>query len=85
MKRIVPFAFVMIFTLSGCLTQYDHAIADLEDKINQMETISIASLSEQVAMIEESVADLGTVDEELNGYIENLEGLSEDLSGNIPE
>ena len=83
MKRIVPFAFVMIFTLSGCLTHYDHAIADLEDKINQMETISISSLSEQVAMIEESVADLGTVDEELNGYIENLEGLSEDLSGNI--
>lgn len=83
MKRIAPFAFVMIFSISGCLTHYDHAIADLEDKINQMETISIASLSEQVSMIEESVADLGTVDEYLNMYIENLEDVSENLSDKI--
>jgi len=82
MKRIVSFAFVVTCLLSGC-SQYDHALADLEDKVVQIESLSLTTMEEQLALIEESVADLGTVDEGINEYIENLEGVSEDLEGRI--
>ncbi len=72
---ISAFSLLAVFTFSISLftscEKYDHAIADIEDRLDKTETIN------------GSIESLKTVDAELKGYIETLQNTANDLQSQI--
>ncbi len=85
MKRsffLLTAAITMIF--AGC-EKYDHAIADLEDRLDVLEGAKIPSIEEQIVNINTSINDLKAVDIELAGYIDALEDTAADLQKQLDD
>ena len=70
-KTFFSIIFFAVAFFAGC-ERYDHAIQDLNDRIEVLEGSSIAPIEEQIRNIKASLADLQDVDKSLSGLIESL-------------
>ena len=70
-KTFITFILFSVAFFAGC-ERYDHAIQDLNDRIEVLEGSSIAPIEEQIRNINASLADLQDVDKSLSGLIESL-------------
>ena len=78
MKKTFALLFSIAVLLAGC-ERYDHAIQDLNDRIEMLEGASIASVEQQIAAINSSLDDLEAVDVAIEALIENLQTEAADL------
>ena len=58
---------------------YDHEIADLEDRLEMIESITVPDINQQITNINNSITELQNVDVELNNYIKSVEATAADL------
>ncbi len=77
---ILATAVAMLFT--SC-EKYDHAIGDLQDRLDKTEDSVLPTINEQITDINTSVEDLEAVDTELNTLIDNLEAEAADLQSQL--
>ena len=68
--------------LASC-EKYDHAISDIEDRLDKIENASLTTIDQQITAINASINDLKAVDTELNGYISALQATAADLQSQI--
>ena len=59
--------------------KYDHAISDIEDRLDKIEGTSLTTIDQQITAINGSIDDLKGVDAELKGYIKSLQTTAADL------
>ena len=72
MKKAVSLLLVAVtFFFSSC-EKYDHAIGDLNDRLNHIEGLVISTLGQQIAGINGSLDDLKGVDAALQQLIDDL-------------
>ena len=80
---ILTTAVAMFF--ASC-AKYDHAIGDLQDRLDKTDDFVLPTINQQIDGINTSIDDLESVDAELNNLIENLEveaaDLQQQLDGN---
>lgn len=69
-------AFSLVFV--SC-HDYDHEIADLEDRLEMIESITIPGINQQIVNINNSITELQLVDQQLDIYIKNVEATAADL------
>lgn len=69
-------AFSLVFV--SC-HDYDHEIADLEDRLEMIESITIPGINQQIVNINNSITELQLVDQQLDTYIKNVEATAADL------
>ena len=77
---ILTAAVAMLF--ASC-ERYDHAISDIEDRLDKIEGTSLTTIDQQIIAINSSIDDLKGVDAELKGYIESLQTTAADLQSQI--
>ena len=77
---VLTAAVAMLF--ASC-EKYDHAISDIEDRLDKIEEISLTTIDQQIAAINGSIDDLKAMDTELKGYIESLQATAADLQSQI--
>ena len=77
---ILTAAVAMLF--ASC-EKYDHAISDIEDRLDKIEGTSLTTIDQQIIAINSSIDDLKGVDAELKGYIESLQSTADDLQSQI--
>ena len=73
---VVAAVFAMVF--ASC-HDYDHEIADLEDRLEMIESITIPDINQQITNINNSITELQNVDVQLNNYIQKVEATAADL------
>jgi len=73
---------VVAMLFASC-EKYDHAISDIEDRLDKIEGTSLTTIDQQIAAINGSIDDLKDVDAELKGYIESLQTTAADLQSKI--
>ena len=73
----------IVAILFASCEKYDHAIADIEDRLDKIEGTSLTTIDQQITAINGSIEDLKGVDAELKGYIESLEATAADLQSRI--
>ena len=78
MKKTFALLFSIAVLLAGC-ERYDHAIQDLNDRIEMLEGASIASVEQQIAAINSSLDDLEAADAALSDYTTTLETAAKTL------
>ena len=81
-KTFFSIIFFAVAFFAGC-ERYDHAIQDLNDRIEVLEGSSIAPIEEQIRNIKASLADLQDVDKSLSGLIESLNEAASALQNKI--
>ena len=74
---------VAVAMLFASCEKYDHAISDIEDRLDKIEDSSLTTVDQQISAINGSINDLKAVDTELNGYIESLQTTADDLQSQI--
>ena len=77
---ILTTAVAMLF--ASC-EKYDHAIGDLQDRLDKTEDFVLPTINEQITDINSSIDDLKAVDTELNNLIDNLEAKAADLQSQL--
>ena len=77
---VLTAAVAMLF--ASC-EKYDHAISDIEDRLDKIERTSLTTIDQQITAINSSIDDLKGVDAELKGYIESLQTTAADLQSQI--
>ena len=77
---VLTVAVVMLF--ASC-EKYDHAISDIENRLDKIEGTSLTTIDQQITAINGSIDDLKGVDAELKGYIESLQTTAADLQSQI--
>ena len=77
---VLTAAVAMLF--ASC-ERYDHAISDIEDRLDKIEGTSLTTIDQQIIAINSSIDDLKGVDAELKGYIESLQTTAADLQSQI--
>lgn len=83
-KSIFLLAAVVAMCFTSC-EKYDHAIADIEDRLDKIEGTSLTTIDQQIAAINGSIDELKAVDAQLNGYIEALQATAADLQSQLDE
>ena len=83
-KSIFLLAAVVAMCFTSC-EDYDHDIADINDRLDLIEGTSLTTIDQQIATINGSIKDLKAVDAELNGYIDALEDDVEKLQTELDE
>ena len=83
-KSIFLLAAVVAMCFTSC-EDYDHDIADINDRLDLIEGISLTTIDQQIATINGSIKDLKAVDAELNSYIDALEATAEGLQSQLDE
>ena len=68
--------------LPGCC-KYDRAINKINDRLDKIENAQIASLQEQINLINTTIPQLDNTDKELKGYIENLQSSYSSLQQSV--
>ena len=79
MKKILTLLLCIAALFAGC-ERYDHAIQDLNDRIEMLEGASIAPIEEQIRSINASITELKAVDAALDVYTQTLETTAQKLS-----
>ena len=74
---------VAVAMLFASCEKYDHAISDIEDRLDKIEGTSLTTIDQQITAINGSIDDLKDVDAELKGYIESLQTTADDLQSQI--
>ena len=74
---------VAVAMLFASCEKYDHAISDIEDRLDKIEGTSLTTIDQQITAINSSIDDLKGVDAELKGYIESLQTTADDLQSQI--
>ena len=74
---------VAVAMLFASCEKYDHAISDIEDRLDKIEGTSLTTIDQQITAINGSIDDLKGVDAELKGYIESLQTTADDLQSQI--
>ena len=77
---VLTAAVAMLF--ASC-EKYDHAISDIEDRLDKIESTSLTTIDQQIAAINASINDLKAMDTELGGYISALQTTAADLQSQI--
>ena len=77
---VLTAAVAMLF--ASC-ERYDHAISDIEDRLDKIEGTSLTTIDQQIIAINSSIDDLKGVDAELKGYISALQTTAADLQSQI--
>ena len=77
---VLTAAVAMLF--ASC-EKYDHAISDIEDRLDKIENASLTTIDQQITAINASINDLKAVDTELNGYISALQTTAANLQSQI--
>ena len=77
---VLTAAVAMLF--ASC-ERYDHAISDIEDRLDKIEGTSLTTIDQQIIAINSSIDDLKGVDAELKGNIESLQTTAADLQSQI--
>ena len=77
---VLTAAVAMLF--ASC-EKYDHAISDIEDRLDKIESASLTTINQQIAAINGSIDDLKAMDTELGGYISALQTTAADLQSQI--
>ena len=72
--------FVMLF--ASC-EKWDHAIADIEDRLDKIEGTSIKTIEQQITSINSSLTDLKGVDVALQTLIDDLEAEAANLQAEL--
>ena len=78
MKKTFALLFSIAVLFAGC-ERYDHAIQDLNDRIEGLEGASIASIEEQISGINASLTELKAADAALSDYTATLEATAATL------
>lgn len=73
---------VVAMLFASC-EKYDHAISDIEDRLDKIEGTSLTSIDQQIAAINGSIDDLKEVDAQLDGYIKSLQTTAADLQSQL--
>ena len=76
-------AAVAVAMLFASCEKYDHAISDIEDRLDKIESASLTTIDQQIAAINASINDLKAMDTELGGYISALQTTAADLQSQI--
>ena len=79
MKKILTLLLCIAALFAGC-ERYDHAIQDLNDRIEMLEGASVAPIEEQIRSINASITELKAVDAALDVYTQTLETTAQKLS-----
>ena len=74
---------VAVAMLFASCEKYDHAISDIEDRLDKIEGTSLTTIDQQITAINSSIDDLKGVDAELKGYTESLQTTADDLQSQI--
>ena len=77
---VLTAAVTMLF--ASC-EKYDHAISEIEDRLDKIEGTSLTTIDQQIAAINASINDLKAMDTELGGYISALQTTAADLQSQI--
>lgn len=75
---------VVAMLFASC-EKYDHAIADIEDRLDKIEGTSLATIDQQIANINASLEDLRGVDAALEKLIDDLEAEAADLQSQLDD
>lgn len=78
MKKTFALLFSIAVLFAGC-ERYDHAIQDLNDRIEGLEGASIATIEEQISLINASLTELTAADAALSDYTATLEATAATL------
>lgn len=81
-KRVFFLSALSVLLLTSC-EKYDHAISDIEDRLDLIEGTSLTTIGQQITNINTSIDELKGVDTELGGYIESLQTTATDLQSQI--
>lgn len=71
-KSIYILTAIVAMLFTSC-EKYDHAIADIEDRLDKIEGTSLTTIDQQIAAINASLEDLKAVDAALQKLIDDLE------------
>ena len=85
MKKLLSLLAIPALLLATACEEYDHAIADHDDRLEQLEASFINSVEQQLAAIESSLSKLEATDKELDGYIKSLEATATALQEQLDE
>ena len=83
MKRAFYILGASVAIIFASCEKYDHAISDIEDRLDKIEGTSLTTIDQQIAAINGSIDDLKGVDAELGVYIESLQTTAADLQSQI--
>ena len=83
MKRAFYILGASVAIIFASCEKYDHAISDIEDRLDKIEGTSLTTIDQQIAAINGSIDDLKGVDAELGDYIESLQTTAADLQSQI--
>ena len=78
MKKKFALLLCIAVLFAGC-ERYDHAIQDLNDRIEVLEGASIATIEEQISLINASLTELTAADAALSDYTATLEATAATL------
>ena len=85
MKKLLGLLALGAMLFVGSCEKYDHAIADHDDRLGQLEESFIASVKQQITAIEKSLKNLEAVDKDLEEYIKSLEAEAAELQRQLDE
>ena len=78
MKKYLLFILTFLLTTVSCCN-YDDEFEKINSRLDAIENTQIATLEEQINAIATTLPQLENTDNELKGYIANLESTSENL------
>lgn len=81
-KSIFLMTLAVVMCFASC-EKYDHAIADIEDRLDKIEGTSIKTIEQQIASINTSLTDLKSVDAALQTLIDDLEAEAANLQAEL--
>lgn len=85
MRRFLLFIYALLaitaLFLTGCIPQSE--IDDLQMQIDELKSVQIASIQQQISGINGSLSSLMDMDKELKGYISTLQGTAAELQKSL--
>lgn len=81
-KSIFLMTLAVVMCFASC-EKYDHAIADIEDRLDKIEGTSIKTIEQQIASINTSLTDLKSMDTALQTLIDDLEAEAANLQAEL--